>query len=933
MTKMLRTRSRKSSVISSLPSYSTTGASSSGSSNSLSSLSHHKQQIVSNYWKHKYCRRQPLRCLQLAIMIFCAVVLVVATTLHVNQSRSSSLSSSSSSSSLQQNGDRSIMTQQQLGMAPLLATTADYDMIICGSGPAGLTAGIFAARIGLNVLITGSIASSQLAESVVLENFPSSFITAVGTDAATNSVSNSNSSNNNNNNKPMNTGEAWLLATQQQAAAAGVQFAAGGMMVTKIEKPPSPVQQTQDSSSSSNYSNSVFTVVVEQRYTITARSIILATGATSRRLELLHETQLWGKGVHSCAICDGPSYQDRIVVVVGGGDAAVEAALLLAQHATTVMVVHRRNEFRASDVAGLQALRQLQNVHMETPFRVIQYETKSITTDNANPREQLQLTGVTIENVETKTTKTIPCDGVFVMIGSTPNTQLVRDLVDLDPVSGLVVASTGSSKDSTMMMTTTATSVPGIFAAGQITDDRYKQAITAAAAGAQAALHAERWLRQQQRTIPVRQQQHQHLNKHISPVPLQRIKTPLSKNDKMPQTLSDAALPETASQIAAVHNDCSDLAKQECITALVKAYPVVVFSKPWCGYCRRALEKLALEGVSSEPYLHIVNLGSIDNFRAIQNTLFAMTGRRTVPNVFIGGTSIGGGDETVALSRDGKLRPLLEKAGALPQPQQGVKMIPKENQQQVERVLSNTLKETAIEAAKTDCSDLSKQECITALVKAYPVVVFSISWCNKCHRALEKLAVEGVSSDPHLYVVNLDMTDNNIAIRNTLFAMTGRHGVPYIFIGGTIIGGGDEVTALYRDGKLRPSLEKAGALPGGAELCDLVEEACIAFVVQKYPVVVFSKHYCPYCKRALEALKLEGLTGEPSLRVIDLTQLEHGANIQNTLQKMTGRRTVPNVFVGGTSLGGGDEISALHRAGNLKTLLDEAHAFEKTVRS
>jgi thioredoxin reductase (NADPH) len=209
----------------------------------------------------------------------------------------------------------------------------------------------------------------------------------------------------------------------------------------------------------------------------------VATGATGRRLGLPHEDTLWGKAVHSsCAICDGSSYAQKTVVVVGRGDAALDAAILLSRHAKRVILIHRRTAFRASNQHNLQLADRLPNVHLQTPYILTTYETSS------KENNEEHLTGVTVQHVTTGTTEQIACDGVFVMIGSTPNTDFVKGALELDEEGLILLAKQHAA---------TATLEQGIFAAGEVTDSTYKQAITAAAAGAQAAIDAERWLRQQ----------------------------------------------------------------------------------------------------------------------------------------------------------------------------------------------------------------------------------------------------------------------------------------------------------------------------------------------------------------------------------------------------------------------------------------------------
>jgi glutaredoxin 3 len=383
----------------------------------------------------------------------------------------------------------------------------------------------------------------------------------------------------------------------------------------------------------------------------------------------------------------------------------------------------------------------------------------------------------------TKTTERIACDGVFVMIGSTPNTDFLKGTIALDAegLITLVHGATTTSATSSSVTATTATSVTGIFAAGEVTDHTYKQAITAAAAGAAAAIDAERWLRQ---TTRLASQPH----RLPDTIPLQQLVV-LEVNQASDNGSNEKRM--TKEESAPVHNplriedDC-DLVREDCITALVRNHPVVVFSKPWCPYCQKALEALSLEGVSSEPSLHVVNLADMGaRAKVIQTTLGKMTGRRTVPNVFVGGTSIGGGDETIRLQRDGKLLGLLKQANAF-------LVFPQKDD---------------------DCEDWTLPECISILVNKYPVVMFSKSWCPYCRKALEALGMEGVQEGgPSLRVMDVTaMGDRGVAVQDTLQKMTGRRTVPNVFVGGTSIGGGDETTGLQREGKLRSLLEQAMA--------------------------------------------------------------------------------------------------------------------------
>jgi thioredoxin reductase (NADPH) len=644
---------------------------------------------------------------------------------------------------------RLVLAQDSIGNGNGNANgTPFFDVVVVGAGPAGLTAALFSARAGLSVLVTGSDAG-QLAEAAALDNFPGSAESAGGA--------------------------AWLATAKRQAAAAGAHFAAAGLLVSKLH------QRTDEDDERSLFSLEISS---SESLTVHSRAVIVATGATNRRLHLDQETALWGKSVHSCAICDGSAYAhgNQTVLVVGGGDAAVEAALLLSRHAATVVVVHRREEFRASHQRNVEAMRSQPNIHVQTPYALEAYETDAHQNLVA---VRLVRRGGGDDMEYTKPTEQMACDGVFVMIGSTPNTDFLKGTVALD-AEGLVTlhhGTTATTATSSSVTTTTATSVSGIFAAGEVTDNTYKQAITAAAAGAAAAIDAERWLRQ---TTVLASPQRLPDN-----IPLQQLVVVVleakADDDLKEKTMIQEERAPVNNPIRIVEYDC-DLAQEDCITALVHKHPVVVFSKPWCPFCKKALEALSLDGVSSEPSLHVVNLGDMGaRAKVIQATLGKMTGRRTVPNVFVGGRSIGGGDETTSLHRDGRLLGLLEKANAF----------------------------VVVPQTDEDCEDWTtlSEGCISSLVNKYPVVMFSKPWCPYCRKALEALGMEGVQEGgPSLRVIDVAaLGDRGPAVQDTLQKMTGRRTVPNVFVGGTSIGGGDETTGLQREGKLRPLLEQARA--------------------------------------------------------------------------------------------------------------------------
>jgi len=203
-----------------------------------------------------------------------------------------------------------------------------------------------------------------------------------------------------------------------------------------------------------------------------AESVIVATGASARQLGLESERALHGRGVTYCAVCDAAFYADKEVVVVGGGDSAMEEAIFLTKFASKVTVLHRRDEFRASPIMVDRA-RANEKIEFVTPVVV----------EDVLGADGGKLTGVRVRNVETDEVTDLPTDGLFVAIGHDPTTALFLDQLDHDE-AGYLVTLPGSS----------ATNVEGVFAAGDVVDHTYRQAVTAAGMGCMAALDAERWL-------------------------------------------------------------------------------------------------------------------------------------------------------------------------------------------------------------------------------------------------------------------------------------------------------------------------------------------------------------------------------------------------------------------------------------------------------
>jgi thioredoxin reductase (NADPH) len=203
-----------------------------------------------------------------------------------------------------------------------------------------------------------------------------------------------------------------------------------------------------------------------------ARAVIVATGATARQLGIEGERQLQGRGVSYCAVCDAAFFRERRVVVVGGGDSAMEEATFLAKFADEVTIVHRRRDFRASKIMVDRARNNPK----------IRWELNAVVDDVLGVDEG-KVTAVRVRDVESGETRDIPADGLFVAVGHDPTTALFEGLLDMDD-AGYLLTKDGS----------TATNVRGVFAAGDVVDHVYRQAITAAAMGCQAALDAERWL-------------------------------------------------------------------------------------------------------------------------------------------------------------------------------------------------------------------------------------------------------------------------------------------------------------------------------------------------------------------------------------------------------------------------------------------------------
>lgn len=302
------------------------------------------------------------------------------------------------------------------------------DVIIIGSGPAGLTAAIYAARANLKPLvIEGYGAGGQLMITTEVENFPG-FREGI-------------------------TGPDLIAELRAQAERFGTEFLTAD--VTKVEL------------------SADRKVVWEDENGYEAKSVIIATGATANLLGMESEKRLMGRGVSACATCDGFFFKDKVVAVIGGGDSAMEEGTFLTKFAEKVYIIHRRDEFRASKIMVKKA--------EENPK--VEFIMDSV------PLEMLgeeRVSGIRIKNVKSSEERDIDLDGIFVAIGHTPSTKLFKDQVETDP-KGYIITSPDKSK-------TTHTNIPGVFACGDVQDSSYRQAITAAGSGCQAALDCERYL-------------------------------------------------------------------------------------------------------------------------------------------------------------------------------------------------------------------------------------------------------------------------------------------------------------------------------------------------------------------------------------------------------------------------------------------------------
>ena len=304
-----------------------------------------------------------------------------------------------------------------------------HNVVIIGSGPAGLTAAIYAGRANLNpVVVDGMQPGGQLMITSEVENYPG-FPEGI-------------------------TGPELMDRFRAQAERFGTTY------IT-------------DEATSVDVSGKPFKVNLGDGAPLHAHSIIIASGASAKWLGLPGEQRLMGRGVSACATCDGFFFRDKVVTVVGGGDTAMEEANYLTRHASKVIVIHRRDEFRASKI---MARRTMENPKIEIMWN-------SVPTEILDEGEGMKVAAVRVKNIITGEVQDVACDGFFVAIGHEPNTKIVRDILAQDN-RGYLLHKPNSS----------LTDIPGVFVAGDVHDRHYRQAITAAGAGCMAAIDCEHWL-------------------------------------------------------------------------------------------------------------------------------------------------------------------------------------------------------------------------------------------------------------------------------------------------------------------------------------------------------------------------------------------------------------------------------------------------------
>ncbi len=321
-----------------------------------------------------------------------------------------------------------------------------YKVVILGSGPAGLTAGIYTGRAGLSpLIIDGHKPGGQLMTTSAVENWPGDISIP---------------------------GPALMENIREHAKACGSLFL--DATVTKVDLSSRPFTLT--------------TNAPDEMHMLKAESLIIATGAQPRKLGVPGEETYWGRGVSTCAVCDGTFYRDKPVVIIGGGDTAMESASFMTNFTHDITVVHLLPQLTATHAMQQRVINhpKIKIIYESTATEIHGSAEDSHKKPSGDQKVAIKgpvhVTGVTIKNQKTGKESILPAAGVFIAIGIIPSTSLFKGQLELTPYGHIVVKAH------------TQTSIPGVFAAGDVADSRYRQAVTGAGHGCAAAIDAERFL-------------------------------------------------------------------------------------------------------------------------------------------------------------------------------------------------------------------------------------------------------------------------------------------------------------------------------------------------------------------------------------------------------------------------------------------------------